>query len=65
VQVRKAPSTVNNVVTYDVIIAVDNPEQKTFPRHDGGRLNSRRGTKERPENPQCRAAFHAAGGREG
>jgi HlyD family secretion protein len=31
VQVRKAPSTVNNVVTYDVIIAVDNPEQKLFP----------------------------------
>jgi HlyD family secretion protein len=30
-QVRKAPSTVNNVVTYDVIIAVDNPEQKLFP----------------------------------
>jgi HlyD family secretion protein len=31
VQVRKAPSTVNNVVTYDVIISVDNPEQKLFP----------------------------------
>ena len=31
VQVRKSPSTVNNVVTYDVIIAVDNPEQKLFP----------------------------------
>ena len=31
VQVRKSPSTVNNVVTYDAIIAVDNPEQKLFP----------------------------------
>ncbi|MGO8764064.1 MAG: efflux RND transporter periplasmic adaptor subunit [Limisphaerales bacterium] len=31
VQVRKSPSTVDNVVTYDVIIAVDNPEQKLFP----------------------------------
>jgi len=31
VQVRKAPATVNNVVTYDVIITVDNPEQKLFP----------------------------------
>src|ERR1019366_7564011 len=31
VQVRKAPATVNNVVTYDVIISVDNPEQKLFP----------------------------------
>jgi HlyD family secretion protein len=30
-QVRKSPSTVNNVVTYDAIIAVDNPEQKLFP----------------------------------
>ena len=31
VQVRKSPATVNNVVTYDTIIAVDNPEQKLFP----------------------------------
>jgi HlyD family secretion protein len=31
VQVRKSPSTVNNVVTYDAIITVDNPEQKLFP----------------------------------
>jgi HlyD family secretion protein len=30
-QVRKSPSTVNNVVTYDAIIAVDNPDQKLFP----------------------------------
>jgi HlyD family secretion protein len=31
VQVRKSPSTVNNVVTYDTVIAVDNPDQKLFP----------------------------------
>jgi HlyD family secretion protein len=31
VQVRKSPSTVDNVVTYDTVIAVDNPEQKLFP----------------------------------
>jgi HlyD family secretion protein len=31
VQVRKAPSTVNNVVTYNAIITVDNPGQKLFP----------------------------------
>jgi len=31
VQVRKSPATVNNVVTYDTIIAVDNPDQKLFP----------------------------------
>jgi HlyD family secretion protein len=31
VQVRKAPTTTQNVVTYETIIAVDNPEQKLFP----------------------------------
>lgn len=31
VQVRKAPSTTNNVVTYQTIIDVDNPNQKLFP----------------------------------
>ena len=30
-QVRKAPITTQNVVTYETIIAVDNPEQKLFP----------------------------------
>jgi HlyD family secretion protein len=30
-QVRKAPTTTANVVTYETIIAVDNPEQKLFP----------------------------------
>ena len=30
-QVRKAPIITNNVVTYDTIISVDNPEQKLFP----------------------------------
>jgi HlyD family secretion protein len=31
VQVRKAPTTTENVVTYETIIDVDNPEQKLFP----------------------------------
>jgi HlyD family secretion protein len=30
-QVRKSPATNQNVVTYEAIIAVDNPEQKLFP----------------------------------
>jgi HlyD family secretion protein len=30
-QVRKAPTTTQNVVTYEVIIAVENPDQKLFP----------------------------------
>jgi HlyD family secretion protein len=31
VQVRRAPSTVQNVVTYDVVIGVDNPDLLLFP----------------------------------
>ncbi len=30
-QVRKAPTTTQNVVTYESLISVDNPEQKLFP----------------------------------
>jgi HlyD family secretion protein len=30
-QVRKSPTTTQNVVTYQVIISVENPEQKLFP----------------------------------
>ncbi len=30
-QVRKAPTTTENVVTYDTVIGVDNPEQRLFP----------------------------------
>ena len=30
-QVRKAPTTISNVVTYETIIDVSNPEQKLFP----------------------------------
>jgi HlyD family secretion protein len=31
IQVRKAPTTTSNVVTYEVVIDVDNPEEKLFP----------------------------------
>ena len=31
IQVRKSPTTTQNVVTYETIISVDNPEQKFFP----------------------------------
>ena len=31
VQVRMAPTTISNVVTYETIIGVDNPEQRLFP----------------------------------
>ncbi|HEX4023895.1 MAG TPA: efflux RND transporter periplasmic adaptor subunit [Steroidobacteraceae bacterium] len=31
VQVRRSPTTTSNVVTYETIIGVDNPQQKLFP----------------------------------
>lgn len=31
IQVRKAPAAIQNVVTYDTIISVSNPDQKLFP----------------------------------
>jgi HlyD family secretion protein len=31
VQIRKAPKTVGNVVTYNVVVGVENPEQKLLP----------------------------------
>ncbi len=30
-QVRKSPTTTQNVVTYETIISFDNPQQKLFP----------------------------------
>jgi HlyD family secretion protein len=30
-EVRRAPITVQNVVTYDVVVAVDNPDRQLFP----------------------------------
>jgi HlyD family secretion protein len=30
-QVRMAPTTTQNVVTYETLISVDNPEKKLFP----------------------------------
>ncbi len=62
-QVRKAPTTTQNVVTYETIITVDNPGAKTFPRHDGGCFHPRRRTRQCLENPQCRPALHPAGKR--
>ena len=35
--IRKAPINVQNVVTYDVVIAVSNRDLKLFPGHDGER----------------------------
>ncbi|HYW93527.1 MAG TPA: efflux RND transporter periplasmic adaptor subunit [Gammaproteobacteria bacterium] len=43
-QVRQAPITVQNVVTYDVVIGVDNPDLKLFP---GMTANARIITRER------------------
>jgi len=35
VQVRNAPITVQNVVTYDTVIGVSNPDLKLKPGNDG------------------------------
>ena len=45
VQVRQAPITVQNVVTYDVVIGVDNPNRELFP---GMTANARIVIDERP-----------------
>ena len=63
IQVRKAPTTTQNVVTYETIIAVDNPEQKLFPgmTADVSILVAERD--ECLKNPQRRLALHPAGKR--
>ena len=38
-QVRNAPTTVNNVVTYDCVVAVDNPDYKLKPGMTANPLN--------------------------
>ena len=60
-QVRKSPTTTQNVVTYETIISVDNPEQKLFPgmTADVSILVAERDR--RLENSQHRPALHAAG----
>ena len=61
VQVRNAPITVQNVVTYDTVIGVNNADLKLKPGHDGECLDRRRAAGQRVEDQQRRAAFSSAG----
>ena len=55
--IRKAPINVQNVITYDAVIGVSNPDLKLFPGHDGEREDSRESAPERPEGAERGAAL--------
>ena len=59
-QIRNAPQTVQNVVTYDAVIDVDNAELELKPGHDGERDVRLRRTKDVLRSPERGAALPAA-----
>ena len=59
-QIRNAPTTVQNVVTYDAVIDVNNPEGETPARHDRQRFHHHGATFRRAENSQRRPAVPSA-----
>ena len=61
-QVRNAPVTVQNVVTYDVLIAVDNPRPAAQARHDGQRHDHHGHARRRAARADRGAALPSAGG---
>ena len=56
-QIRQAPINVQNVVTYDVVVAVNNADLKLFPGHDGEREDPDRPGCERFANSRSRTAI--------
>ena len=60
--IRKAPINVQNVVTYDVVIGVANPDLKLFPGHDGQREDPDRPAQRRAQDPERRAALSSGDG---
>ena len=58
-QVRNAPTTVQNVVTYDVVLMVRNPELKLKPGMTANVSIIIEKKDRRPENSQCRLAIPA------
>ena len=54
---RNAPTTVNNVVTYDTVIAVTNSDYSLKARHDGERVHSRRAAHQILEIPNAALRF--------
>ena len=61
-QIRNAAQTVQNVVTYDAVIDVENPDLKLKPGHDGQRHLHLRRARRRARGAQRRAALPAAAG---
>jgi HlyD family secretion protein len=59
-QIRLSPTTVQNVVTYTVMIDAENPGNKLLPGNDRQRHVRHCAVPRRPEDPERRAALHAA-----
>ena len=59
-QIRQAPINVQNVITYDIVIAGIQPGSEAVPRHDGQRHYFDRPRIERPADSQGGAAFPSA-----
>ena len=56
-QIRKAAQTVQNVVTYTVVVETPNPNAAAGARHDRERAHHRRQPRQRAEGAECRAAL--------
>ena len=60
-QIRKAAQTVQNVVTYTVVVETPNPYAAARARHDGQRAHHRGQPRQRAQGAQRRAALASAG----
>ncbi len=58
--IRSAPIMVQNVVNYNAVIAVENPDLQVKAWHDGHRIDPRRTAGQRVKNPQGGAPLSAA-----
>ena len=58
-QVRSNPNVMQNVVTYDAILRVDNPDKQTSPGHDRQRAGGDREAGKRAAHPQLGPALQA------
>ena len=62
VQVRKAPETVQNVVTYAAIVSAPNPRETALPRHDRRAEDRHQRSRGRSDRSQPRAPFQTPAG---
>ena len=58
-QVRQSPQTVQNVVTYDVVVSVDNTDLALKPGHDRGDSGYFGPARQCPARAEPGAALHA------